>query len=88
MPIYVSMIIGAVFLILGLLIAVFKSNLSPTAKWIIRVMVALGAGFLSAGLLGFIDVGGSIPGWTIQAGGGFAIFVLVYLLNPPSLFGN
>ena len=88
MPIYVSVIIGAVFLILGLLIAVFKSNLSPTAKWIIRVMVAFGAGFLSAGLLGFIDLGGSIPGWTIQAGGGVAVFIVVYLINPPSGMGN
>ena len=78
-----SMIIGAVFIASGLVITLIKADLNDRAFWIVRVMVSLGAAFLAAGILGEIEVSGTVLKWTVKAGGPFAVFVIVYLLNPP-----
>ena len=78
-----SILIGAIFILTGLIIALVKTGLSPTAIWIIRVMVALGAGFVAAGILGNVTIDGTIAGLTVKAGGPIAITIFFYWVNPP-----
>ena len=81
-----SIIVGAVFIITGLVIAlVFRKDLGPRVFWVIRVVVALGAGMLAAGILGNLTISGTWAGLSIKAGGPIAVTVLVYLVNPPKL---
>ncbi len=47
-----------------------------------RTLLSLGAGFASAGLCGSIDVGGGWKSVTFSATGGFAVFLVVYLIQP------
>lgn len=81
--IILSILIGAIFILTGLIIALVKSDLSSTAAWIIRVLVALGAGFVAAGILGNVEVGGPVAGLTVKAGGPIAITIFFYWVNPP-----
>ncbi|REJ87027.1 MAG: hypothetical protein DWQ34_19095 [Planctomycetota bacterium] len=79
----VSMIIGAVFIAAGLVVTLVNADISDRAFWIVRVMVSLGAALLAAGILGEIEVSGDVLGLTVKAGGPIAVFVIIYLLNPP-----
>ena len=83
----VSMIIGAVFIASGLVITLIKADLNDRAFWIVRVMVSLGAALLAAGILGGIEVSGDGFGLSVKAGGPAAVFVIIYLLNPPKTIG-
>ncbi len=80
-----SIITGVLFILVGLVVVIIMGNLSPQAFWIIRVMVALGTGFIAAGILGPIDFKGTVKNWTIKAGGPIALTLVIYLLNPPNL---
>lgn len=84
--IIVSILLGAFFLIGSFIILVVMHDLSPEAIWVIRVIVSLGAGFLSAGILGNVSIEGTVANITIKAGGPIAITVILYLLNPPRIF--
>ena len=80
-----SILIGALFILLSLIIVLLKPDLGQQAFWIIRVMVALGAGLVAAGILGNLTIEGTVANLTIKAGGPIAVTVMVYLLNPPKL---
>lgn len=80
--IFASIAIGSVFIGVGLTTVLLRDDLSQHAIWVVRVIVALGAGFVSAGILGTIEVGGDALGIAIKAGGPVALTVLIYLLNP------
>ncbi len=71
MPSYVllSILIGVVFIAAGLLIVLLKADLNPRAFWIVRVVVALGAGLVAAGILGNLTIEGTALNLTIKAGG-------------------
>jgi len=76
--------IGVLFIGAGLIVTLAKPGLSPQAFWVVRVIVALGAGFVAAGILGNIEITGraELP---IKAGGPIAVTVLVYVWNPPGV---
>ena len=58
------------------------------AMWILRVILALaGAGF-GAVVSGMLKVDLNISRLTLQATSGFALFVLIYLVNPPRQVAN
>lgn len=84
-------ITGIVFLTLlltiGLLIMLRKSSepIPREATFIFRVILSIAAAALGTALTGFIEVTGEIPGWTIRSAGAFALFVMVFFLNPPEL---
>lgn len=83
-----SLIIGGVMIAIGLLVAIFLVDDPALAAWIIRVMVALGAGFMSAGILGSIEISNPVGEVAVKAVGPIGVTVLVYWLNPaPLLFG-
>ena len=51
---------------------------------VFRVIMALGAACLGAIIPGFINLVGELGEITIRAGGAIALFLVVYLINPPS----
>jgi len=62
----------------------YLPNLPPLGRQALRVLVAAGAGFLTYGLTGTIEIGGERLGFTIKATMGFAVFVLVFFADPPA----
>jgi len=78
----VSIVIGVVLMLVGLAVLLIKPDASQRVFWVVRVLVALGAGFAAAGLLGTLEIEGPVLDLTIKAGGPFALTVLVYLVNP------
>jgi hypothetical protein len=52
---------------------------------IFRVVLALAAGAFGALIPGFIEV--SFRNW-LRAGGAMALFVIVYMINPPALIAE
>jgi hypothetical protein len=73
---------GVVFVVVMLVIAIAIPN-PTTAQWFVfRVVLALAAAGIGAVLPGLIVVNVSR---VVRAGGAIALFVLVYLLNPPQL---
>ena len=81
----VSIVIGLVCIVASLVTVIVIGDLSPQAFWIMRVIVALGAGLVAAGILGTIEIEGSLANISVKAGGPFAFAVLVYALNPPQI---
>jgi hypothetical protein len=65
-----------------ILIALVVPEPKPFPLFIFRVVLALGAGALGALIPGFIEV--TFRNW-LRAGGAIALFVIVYLINPPEL---
>jgi len=73
---------GVVFVALMLTIAIAIPNPSPTQWFVFRVVLALAAAGIGAVIPGLIVVNVSK---VVRAGGAIALFVLVYMLNPPQL---
>jgi hypothetical protein len=73
---------GVVFVALMLIIAISIPNPSATQWFVFRVVLALAAAGIGAVIPGLIVVNVSK---VVRAGGAIALFVLVYMLNPPQL---
>jgi hypothetical protein len=52
--------------------------------WVFRVLLSLGAANLGSIIPGFIDIKWEIGELLIRAGGAIALFLVVYLINPPT----
>ncbi|MCP4138534.1 MAG: carboxypeptidase regulatory-like domain-containing protein [bacterium] len=82
----VSISSGIIFLFLLLAIAVFLPELSGRRFFIVRVILALAAAAFGATIPGFLKL--EIPllrKGLLSAGGALALFILVFLVNPPEL---
>ena len=77
--------IGVAFVATLLGIALGVPQPSDFQIFIFRVVLALGAGALGALIPGFIEV--TFRNW-LRAGGAIALFVLVYMINPPALIAE
>jgi hypothetical protein len=73
---------GVLFVALMLIIAIAIPNPTATQWFVFRVVLALAAAGIGAVIPGLIVVNVSK---VVRAGGAIALFVLVYLLNPPQL---
>src|SRR5262245_45991837 len=73
---------GVVFVVLMLMVAIAIPNPSATQWFVFRVVLALAAAGIGAVIPGLIVVNVSK---VVRAGGAIALFVLVYMLNPPQL---
>jgi len=73
---------GLLFVALMLIIAVAIPSPTATQWFVFRVVLALAAAGIGAVIPGLIVVNVSK---SVRAGGATALFVLVYLLNPPQL---
>jgi hypothetical protein len=86
--IIISIIIGSVYILVGLIVAVFKPTENPQVGWIVRVLVSLGAGFVAAGILGTIEISGTVWDISVHAGGPIAVFFIIYAFNPSQRIRN
>ena len=75
-------IFGIVFVIVMFIIAIFFPHPSDFQIFVFRVILALAAAGVGAIIPGFILV--KVSNY-VRAGGALALFVLIYLFNPPSL---
>lgn len=73
---------GVLFVALMLIIVIAIPNPSATQWFVFRVVLALAAAGVGAVIPGLVVVNVSK---VVRAGGAIALFVLVYLLNPPQL---
>ena len=93
MPPFVLIILsfgfGVLFVLLlfgtALYLIVTQKPVPPPAMFILRVILALAGAGTAAVLLGFITLTINIPTISVQAGGAFAVFVLIFFVNPPTL---
>ena len=81
-----AFVMGTAFLIALLTIAVVLRNPTPFQIYIFRVVLALAGGAFAALIPGFIETRVSLPQkLIIRAGGGLAVFLLIFWFNPPAL---
>jgi hypothetical protein len=76
--------VGVGLIAAGVVIALFVPHPSSFQMFVFRILAALGAAGIGASLPGFI--GFKTP--AVTAGGAVALFVLIYLVNPPRLARN
>jgi hypothetical protein len=77
-----SVFTGILLMVAMLVVYIVVNPIPPGAAQAARVLLSLGAGLAAAGLLGSLDIEGPVMGVTITAGGGFAVFIVVYLFEP------
>jgi hypothetical protein len=80
-----SAISGIVFLAVLLIIAIYFPNPTDFQIFIFRVVLAISAGAFASVVSGFLTVRTNLPKVFVQAGGGLAVFIVIYALNPPKL---
>jgi hypothetical protein len=76
--------VGVGLIAAGVVIALFVPHPSSFQMFVFRIVASLGAAGIGASLPGFI--GFKTP--AVTAGGAVALFVLIYLVNPPRLARN
>jgi len=76
---------GIVFVVVMLLIAFFVKEPTPFQLFVFRVVLALAAAGVAALIPGFLDIKSKVLRNSIRGGGALAVFVIVYLINPPQL---
>jgi Na+-transporting NADH:ubiquinone oxidoreductase subunit NqrB len=76
---------GVIFLVTLLIIAITVPTPSSFQAFIFRVVLSVAAAAFIALVPGFINVETKFKGFWVRAGGALAIFVIVYLMNPPAL---
>jgi hypothetical protein len=85
--VWFAAIFGSMFVLLlfgtAILMIVRRGQVPTEAMWILRVILALAGGGLGAVMSGMLKVDINLPHLAIEATCGFAIFVLIYLVNPP-----
>jgi uncharacterized integral membrane protein len=74
---------GVLFLLLLLVIAFLVPNPTDFQLFVFRVALALVAAAVAALVPGFLHVQSQVFRNTIRAGGAIAVFVIVYMVNPP-----
>jgi hypothetical protein len=80
-----AFVFGVIFIGIMLALAVAIPEPSANQAFTFRVVLSLAGAAIGAILPGFIRVEGTLPKFTLRAGGAIALFLIVYLLNPPSL---
>lgn len=77
-------VFGCVCVAALLSIAIFIPRPTNEQMFIFRVVLALAAGGIGGIIPGFFTIQGEVLKLTVQAGGALAVFVFVFLINPPS----
>jgi hypothetical protein len=80
-----SAITGITFLVVLLCIALFVPNPTDFQIFIFRTVLGLAAGAFATIISGFINIDVLWKKFTLRAGAGLAVFVLIYMVNPPQL---
>jgi len=76
--------LGVGLIVITLVMALATPTPTTFQIWVFRVNMALGAACIGALIPGFIELSGTIGEIAIRAGGAIALFLVVYLINPPA----
>lgn len=80
--------IGVLFALIILLLAVFIPSPTPTQFFIFRGVFAISLAAIAAIIPGLLNVESRFQKFSIRATGAIAVFVIVWMLNPPALVGS
>ena len=83
---YIGFAMGFIFIIMIFISAILFPAPTQYQLFVFRVILSIAAAGIGGILAGFISVDTKIKGISIRAGGALAFGLLVYLINPPSLF--
>ena len=78
--------VGIVFIFTSIIIAFVYPEPSRYQLFVFRTVLALAAAGFAAAVPGLLNVSVNLPGLTIRAAGAFASFVIVYRVNPATLY--
>ncbi|MDP8078975.1 hypothetical protein [Phocoenobacter skyensis] len=84
----VGLVIGVSFTILIILLAVVIPEPTKTQFFIFRGVFSISLSAISAIIPGLLNVESRYKKLSIRATGAIAIFIIVWLCNPPALIGN
>jgi hypothetical protein len=80
-----AVLLGLIFVIVLLVTAMAVPNPSYFQLFVFRIVLALAAAGIAAIVPGLINFESKTPLYAIRGGGALAVFLLVYLVNPPAL---
>lgn len=83
-----GLVIGALFALLILLLAIFIPSPTPTQFFIFRGVFSVSLAAVAAIIPGLLNVESRFQKFSIRATGAIAVFIIVWLLNPPALIGS
>lgn len=78
----VSVALGILLVVLAYGEIVGDRDMPARQYQVIRMMIAFGAGFISAGITGSIEIEVGLGSLIIKAGGPFATVVMFYMVDP------
>lgn len=79
---------GIAFLIILVVLALFVPNPTSFQEFVFRVLLGLSGAAFASVISGFLTVEGKTQRFAIRAGAGFAVFVIIYAINPPRLLSR
>jgi hypothetical protein len=80
--------IGALFALLILLLVIFIPSPTPTQFFIFRGVFSVSVAAIAAIIPGLLNVESRFQKFSIRATGAIAVFIILWLLNPPALIGS
>jgi hypothetical protein len=83
-----GLVIGVLFALIILLLAIFIPNPTSTQFFIFRGIFAVSLSAIAAIIPGLLTVESRFQKFSIRATGAIAVFVIVWMLNPPALIGS
>ena len=83
-----GLIIGCVFALIILISVIFIPNPTSTQFFIFRGVFAISLAAIATVIPGLLNVESRFQGFYIKATGAIAVFVIVWLLNPPALLNS
>ncbi|WP_027252544.1 hypothetical protein [Photobacterium halotolerans] len=83
-----GLIVGVLFALIIILLAVFIPSPTTTQFFIFRGVFAISLAAIAAIIPGLLTVESRFQKFSIRATGAIAVFVIVWMLNPPALIGS
>ena len=83
-----GLIIGIVFALIILSLSIFIPNPTQTQFFIFRGMFAISLAAIAAIIPGLLNIESRLQKFSIRATGAIAVFIIVWLLNPPALLSS
>lgn len=83
-----GLIVGSLFALIVQVSAIFVPSPTPTQFFIFRGVFAISLAAIAAIIPGLLSVESRFQKVSIKATGAIAVFVIVWLLNPPALVGS
>ncbi|MCG3740680.1 hypothetical protein [Vibrio cincinnatiensis] len=83
-----GLVIGVLFALIALIAAIFIPSPTPTQFFIFRGVFAVSLAAIATIIPGLLTVESRFQKFSVRATGAIAVFVIVWMLNPPALIGS